>query len=283
MILSYHPCFVGDRNIICAGRQPGGQDRDAIKTASAVVLPQGCPETLYEMARDHCAHVFPDYRVRFGFPGKIGQARLFRDVGVAAPAALWFDRVADLFRQYPDWRSTPPMDFPFVLKFDWGGEGETVFLVDHADRLAERVDRAARMEKSGYTGILIQQYVPSGNRALRVAVIGRRLFTYWRVQDDARKFHANLSCGGCIDGESDPLLRQRAERRVSAFCGRTGINLAGFDLLFAADKPRSEPLFLEINWFFGRRGLGGSERFYRLLVREINTWLSANGLPPGRG
>jgi ribosomal protein S6--L-glutamate ligase len=31
---------------------------------------------------------------------------------------------------------------------------------------------------------------------------------------------------------------------------------------------------LEINYFFGRRGLGGSDAFYEILKREINTWLS---------
>jgi ribosomal protein S6--L-glutamate ligase len=31
---------------------------------------------------------------------------------------------------------------------------------------------------------------------------------------------------------------------------------------------------LEINYFFGRRGLGGSDAFYEILKSEIDNWLS---------
>jgi ribosomal protein S6--L-glutamate ligase len=30
---------------------------------------------------------------------------------------------------------------------------------------------------------------------------------------------------------------------------------------------------LEINYFFGRRGLGGSAVYYEILKKEIDTWL----------
>jgi ribosomal protein S6--L-glutamate ligase len=30
---------------------------------------------------------------------------------------------------------------------------------------------------------------------------------------------------------------------------------------------------LEINYFFGRRGLGGSNAFYEILTSEIDNWL----------
>ena len=60
------------------------------------------------------------------------------------------------------------------------------------------------------------------------------------------------------------------------FGRQTGINLAGFDFLFntaAIDTGEIQPLLLEINYFFGRRGLGGSDTFYRLLESEIEKWL----------
>jgi ribosomal protein S6--L-glutamate ligase len=68
---------------------------------------------------------------------------------------------------------------------------------------------------------------------------------------------------------------------VKAFCDRTGINLAGFDLIFPSGSDRPKPLFLEINYFFGRRGLGGSERYYRLIDRAIRRWLSSLDLDAG--
>ena len=57
------------------------------------------------------------------------------------------------------------------------------------------------------------------------------------------------------------------------FCKKTGINLAGFDFILRPDAPDNTLLFLEINYFFGRKGLGGSLHFYDLLTEEIETWL----------
>jgi len=50
--------------------------------------------------------------------------------------------------------------------------------------------------------------------------------------------------------------------------------MAGFDLLFSSERKNRTPLFLEINYYFGRRGLGGSERFYEILNTEITKWLA---------
>jgi ribosomal protein S6--L-glutamate ligase len=277
MILSFHPCFVGDRNIICAGRPPGDEDLKAIRRAKAVILPQGCSRALHDMARHHCAHVFPDYRCRFDFPGKIGQARLFRSYGVDHPATICFSDAAALDADHPDWRNATPMAVPFVFKFDWGGEGDAVFYVETPADLAGLVARSASSEVAEHAGFVIQAYIPSRSRTLRVAVIGTHTVAYWRVQDGAGRFQASLAKGGRIDAASDPHLQEMAVSAVRGFCRKSGVNLAGFDLLFpdGADPPR--PLFLEINWFFGRRGLGGSERYYALLTREISRWLKTIG------
>jgi ribosomal protein S6--L-glutamate ligase len=65
----------------------------------------------------------------------------------------------------------------------------------------------------------------------------------------------------------------RAEATVLEFTDRTGINLAGIDLIFDAERPQADPLLLEINYFFGRTGLGGSQAYYRLLRRVVSNWL----------
>ena len=41
--------------------QIGPDDLDAIRAADAVILPQGCYQSLYEMARKNCKHVFPNF------------------------------------------------------------------------------------------------------------------------------------------------------------------------------------------------------------------------------
>ncbi len=139
----------------------------------------------------------------------------------------------------------------------------------------QTLKKADEFEKTGQKGFLLQEYIPSDNRSLRVALIGGKLISYWRVQKDTDNFRAGLSQGAVADFESDPKLIKAAEKNVKEFCKKTGINLAGFDFLFSSENNYNEPLFLEINYFFGRKGLGGSEKFYAILNREIRKWLKS--------
>jgi ribosomal protein S6--L-glutamate ligase len=274
-VVSFHPLFTADMDIICAGRLPDASDLHAIRSASAVILPQGCPRQLYEMARANCPNVFPNYDTRFRYVGKIGQIRLFRETATPHPETDIFLSVAefsDRFNIEGEWT------FPLVFKFDWGGEGDTVSLVHSYNELANQLKHAARYEASGQKGFLLQKYIPTGNRSLRVAVIGDRLISYWRILDKAEQFHANVSKGAKVDSTSHPGLKQVAEAAVAGLCRRVAINLAGFDVIFAQDQVEPRPLLLEINYFFGRTGLGGSEKFYRILRQEIRRWLKGIGL-----
>ena len=65
-----------------------------------------------------------------------------------------------------------------------------------------------------------------------------------------------------------------AVQAVREFCDRTHINLAGFDILFSLEDTPPVPLLLEINYFFGRQGIGGSESYYALLVEQIHRWIA---------
>ncbi len=96
---------------------------------------------------------------------------------------------------------------------------------------------------------------------------------------------APAPCGGVIDYGSDGHLMAAAEKATSAFCRKAGINLAGFDFLFCTDPAVADPqtpLFLEINYFFGRRGLWGSEAYYQRLQNAIDHWLekAVSPMPP---
>ncbi|MFO7667787.1 MAG: hypothetical protein R6V76_14290 [Desulfobacterales bacterium] len=276
MILSFHPCFTGDKNKICAGRKPDSAELEAIKNADAVILPQGCSEDLYYMARENCENVFPDYDARFKYPGKTGQILLFQKTETVHPATRIFVSVSSLY--YEDGniiKENIPFAYPFVLKLDWGGEGETVYLIKTKAGLKKAFNKAGEFERTGQKGFMLQEYIESGNRSLRVAVIGQKLISYWRVQKEPSLFCTGLSKGAVTDYNSDPALVRVVEERVRTFCGKTGINLAGFDLLFSSEKDDNEPLFLEINYFFGRKGLGGSEKFYKILNGEIKKWLKS--------
>src|SRR5210317_154413 len=118
MIVSFHPLFEADKNIICAGREPNGEDLAAIRAADAVILSQGCYRALYKMARENCPHVFPNYVARFKYPGKINQIRLFRKVRVAHPASEIFSTVASFQQRYHEGLTKLSFNFPIVFKMD---------------------------------------------------------------------------------------------------------------------------------------------------------------------
>ncbi len=262
--------FVGDQNALCAGRDPGEPERALIRSADAVILPQGCRRSLFEMAAAGCPHVFPDYTARFRYPDKIGQIRLFRETGTPHPPTWTYEDLG-VYRPGSE-SSDPPPGYPCVVKFAWGGEGETVFHVETPSRFQEVLGRVRAFEKTGQRGFLIQAHVPGGRRTLRVAVIGRRRIAYWRIQPDPGAFAANISRGAVLDPDADPHLRRAGISLADDFARRTRIDLAGLDILFGAG---GQPLLLEINYFFGRRGLGGSDAFYGILEAEIRQWLHA--------
>jgi ribosomal protein S6--L-glutamate ligase len=282
MILSFHPCIEGDRNIICAGRSPDGEDLKAIEAAHAVILSQGCSRILYEMARSHCGHVFPNYDAKFQYPGKIGQIELFRKTKAPHPRTEIFGDIQAYTSRYGGQRPGGDFSYPLVFKFPWGGEGETVHLVRSAGELDGMIQQAGAYERSGSKGFMLQECIPANGRTLRVVVAGQTNVSYWRVQGKNDRFYSSLAKGAVVDAVSDSVLRTDAEKAVRQFCSETGINLAGFDLIFSAlsetEEDRQSPLFLEINYFFGRKGLGGSEKFYALLRSEVEKWVSGLGL-----
>lgn len=278
MIVSFHPIIIADKNILCAGRDPGPAEAESMTGADAVILPQGCRKTLYDMATSLCPHVFPDYAARFRYPGKIGQTTLFMDLDLPFPRTRTFAALDDFFFQtrYPE--SRLDFGFPLVFKFDWGGEGDSVFFVSSPAELNRGIEKAKKFERTGQKGFLIQEFVPTDGRSLRVAVIGNQRIAYWRVPKDPSQFGTALSKGAVIDRDADPSLKQKGVALVDRLCKTTGINLAGVDVIFRQTGGGCEPLLLEINYFFGRTGLGGSAAFYGLLAEEVNNWLHGLGL-----
>lgn len=278
MILSYHPCFEADRNRLCAGRKPGTDDLSAMLAADAIILPQGCHESLYTMARSNCKHVFPNFDAKFKYKGKIGQIQLFQKTNTAYPRTETYLNMNALSIHYGGSPKKPIFDFPFVFKFDWGGDGDHVYLVQSVENFSKVLQIAKKYETSGQKGFIIQEYIPANKRSLRVVVIGQTIVSYWRVQRNTDHFLSNVAKGAMIDYDTEPDLQKTAIKSVKNFCSQTRINLAGFDILFSSQAKVKTPLFLEINYFFGRQGLGGSEKFYDLLIKEIMKWIESLGL-----
>ena len=283
MILSFHPCFSGDKFISCAGREVTAGDVEIIKQAATVILPQACPWDLYEAASKHCARVFPDFSTKFEYPGKVGQIELFRKTSTPHPETIIYKDSADFYQQHgqdlASYSYAWSQDQPLVLKNNWADEGHGVFFIGDETELAVVLEKVKRAEKTGPAGFIVQRYIETQARVLRVVVINTRLISYWRVGDEqAGPGCINLSQGATLDTKFRPDLQQQGIEAVKKFCGQTGINLAGIDLLFPCEakvEPETKPLFLEINYYFGRQGLGGSEKFYELLIPEIEKWLMA--------
>lgn len=49
--------------------------------------------------------------------------------------------------------------------------------------------------------------------------------------------------------------------------------MAGVDVIFDEGQDEPSPFLLEINYFFGRVGIGGSKEYYGILKKAIKRWL----------
>lgn len=277
MILSFHPCYIGDENRLCAGRDPDDQDRERMRAARAVILPQGCRRSLFEAAAANCARVFPNYHARFAWPEKTGQIRLFRHCGLPHPHTAVFDNLKQYRRCHSPGRLPAGFDPPFVFKYNGAGEGDNVWRVENLQQFEHLLSMSESRESTGQYGFLIQEYIETGGHCLRVAVIGDTLISYWRIQQTPGNFRTAAALGAEIDHCSFPDLQAAGKQLVRRLCTQTGLNLGGLDLIFSETEPARGPLLLEINYFFGRRGIGGSERFYELLCREVDRWITKTG------
>jgi len=270
-VLSFNLIIEANHNICCLGQRPNNDDLAAIKASDAVIMPQGCKKELYLMAHENCENVFPNYDVFYDYQDKIGQYNLFMHHNVAIPKTTVFKNIKFFNGTKLD------IDFTkkFVFKFSWGGEGNNVFLIQSENDLHKALELAIEYEKQGKQGFLFQEYIPTGGRSLRIVVIGDQYIPYWRVTENPNDFYSNISKGATIDYYSFPLLCESAITALQGFCKKTGINLAGFDFLFRTDEENPTALFLEINYSFRTKGLGGYDNYLKLLSKSIRDWLAS--------
>jgi ribosomal protein S6--L-glutamate ligase len=282
MILSFHPHVRGDVNLRLSfkGLFTNGQTQ-AMASAHGVVVPQRIKPLQYAFCRDHCPNLFPDYTYRFGFEGKYANIHLFRRFTAPHPETVCYESVDD-FKVRHDKNKESHLPFPFVLKGDEGGGGWAVFLVRDRHELRQGLKRLADVSVHATRRFIAQAFVPHQGRDLRVVVIGNIIKAYWRCQRDPGEFRNNVGRGAVIRHHLDPELTAKGIQCVSDFCSKTGINLAAFDVLFDRSRPQPEPLLSEINFVFGRKGLGGSERFRELLNEAVQEWTRGRSATTGR-
>ena len=274
-IVSFHPAVPADR-FIWERRRIDRRLADVLRRAGAVILPPTVDAELYWFCRSVCPRVFPNYDVRFHGQGKTGDTLLFWAMDVPHPATTVYPRVESLVGDHPEMGSTPTiLSLPVVIKGAHGGEGSQTWLVRDETGLQEALARLRRLEWQGVFGFVVQEYIPDLDRDLRVVVIGDHVEAYWRIREEG--FHNNLARGGRIERRADPERLAAGIAAVRDLCRRTGINLAGFDLVFRPGE--GVPLFLEINYTFSARGVG-EERYAALLRRAVDHWLHQEGPAP---
>ncbi|MBW2259778.1 MAG: hypothetical protein JRF18_04925, partial [Deltaproteobacteria bacterium] len=252
------------------------KDTKLIASCRAAIVTQSIKAHQYAACKEYCSNLFPDYTYRFGFEGKCGNIDLFRRFNAPCPETICYESVEDFrFRHFKG--QEPVMSFPFVLKGDRGGGGWAVFLIENEHDLMMRLDILDDDSLHAARRFIAQEYVPHGGRDLRVVVIGKTSKAYWRCQNKPGEFRNNVGRGAAIDYEIDPELRDEGIACVEGFCSKTGIDLAAFDVLFDRSQESPKPLLSEINFLFGRKGLGGSLRFYELLNEAVRRWIDNLG------
>jgi len=279
MILSFHPCFDTDIQIILGDRRLDSTIRESIQKAIAIILPQACTQDLYQLCATSDTPLFPNYEARIKYPGKTGQSLLFGDFGLPHPETFSWATVGEFKKTHhkPD---SLPHDLPFLIKEDMSHEGEGVFLIENRASLKEALDKLALRERSDLKGFVTQEYVPCGGNVLRAVVIGKRVITYWKRPSKPGQEITTISRGAIIDHGWQPDFQEKGKVYALLLSDKTGINLAAIDFVFPIAGKDPEPLFLEINYYFARRGLGGSENYYSLLHEAVQDWLEEIGLDP---
>lgn len=231
-----------------------------LRQAAGVLLPQYVSQWRYAAITRHARSWFPRQNARFTHYGKTRQILLFREMGVRYPESRMYSSPALLIEDFL--RHGSPWGYPLVVKGDTGGGGSLVFPVHQATDLPRCVDRLPPDRPA-----LIQSWVEHGGKDLRVVVYGDRTVTYFRV--GGGQFYNNVCRGGRLDHAGWPHLQEKGSAVVLGFCQRAGIDVAGFDLMFPDD---GDPVFVEINYHFGRKGLGGTKGHRAYLLEAIRRW-----------
>lgn len=231
-----------------------------LRRAAGVLLPEYLTRWRYREITRHARSWFPRLDARFTHYGKTRQVELFRRAGVRHPQTLVFPNPSALLDHHL--RHGFPWEYPLVLKGDTGGGGSAVFPVYDREDLAGCAERLPADRP-----LLIQRWVRHGGKDLRVVLYGRQTVSYFRVGMGG--FYNNICRGGRLDHWGWPVLQERGREAVKRFSLWAGIDVAGFDLMF---PDAGEPVFIEINYHFGRKGLGGTEAHRAHLAQAIEAW-----------
>ncbi len=278
-IVSYHPGLEGDINLVLVSQRSLDQrDRRAVREAAAVLLPQICRRDLFALVAASGKPLFPNPAVHLCLDGKVGNHRLLAGLGLPHPPTVEF---ANLEQAATAWESGAPevaaLGAPLVAKGAGGGMGANVFLARGPDELRGLAGRLETFCARGPSGLVLQKYLP-GVSDLRVELMHTFTDVYWR-RAVGEEFRANLCQGGTLVKDGPQAERTAAVALARRLQTAARLDVAGVDVII---PPGGEPLLLELNFFFGRRALGGHEVFLARYLAAARAWLEDQGLDPAR-
>ncbi|MBU1275849.1 MAG: hypothetical protein KJ720_10775 [Proteobacteria bacterium] len=278
-IVSYHPGLEADINLVLVSQRPlDDHDREVAREAGAILLPQICRADLFALARESGAPFFPNPAVHLSLDGKVGNHRLFADLGLPHPPTVEFADLTSAAKAWEEGRDdVAALGAPLVAKGAGGGMGDNVFLVNNPAELRGLAGRLETYCHRGPSGLVLQRY-HAGAVDMRVELLHDAADVYWRRAAD-EEFRANLCQGGTLIKDGSPAQRQAAVELARRLQKAAGLDLAGVDVIITS---QGEPLLLEVNFFFGRRALGGHEVFLERYLNAVRRWLAGQGLEPQR-
>ena len=237
------------------------QRRELIRGAAGVLLPRYFSPSRCREVASLATNIFPSIEARYHYRGKTEQIRLMRRLGLPHPESRLFESPAQAKRHAEEYG--PGLELPCVLKGDRGAGGSQVFPVRSQWQLLDRLRRLPDNEP-----VLLQRWVETWSRDLRVVVVGGEVRSYFRVGVDG--FYNNVAKGAEIEQEAHPELQRRGQELAREAARAAGFDLAAFDIAFPDD---TEPVLLEINFLFGTKGLGGKAGYNRLFGLALARWM----------
>ncbi|WP_301399178.1 RimK family alpha-L-glutamate ligase [Thermodesulfobacterium sp.] len=234
---------------------------DLLSKAKAVIFPPTVTSDLYFLVKNSGVPVFPEYTLRFQYPGKIGQIFMCKNLRLPHPESVVLPRLCGL--EENPYRKGIKLSFPVVVKGNWGDEGTEVFLLKTKEDFYNFLPTLKTWERSGRYGVVFQEYIPEEFDA-RSVVIGDTILVFFR----AGGFKKNLVQEGTIIPPPQRGLKRRVVELTKRIIAKTRFNLVAIDFLFKDKKP----LVNEFNFTFGRRALG-EKRYETLLKKAIKKFL----------
>lgn len=243
--------------------QLNSRRRELIRGAAGVLLPRYFSPGRCQEVASLARNLFPRIEARYHYRGKTDQIRLMRRLDLPHPDSRLFPSPAEALVAFTTQNPSPRL--PCVLKGDRGAGGSRVFPVYTQEELRTRLEQLP-----GEEPVLVQRWVETEGKDLRVVVVGGEVRSYFRVGVDG--FYNNVACGARIEQEAYPHLQRRGRDLALHAARVAGIDLAAFDIAFPAGE---DPVLLEINFLFGTKGLGGREGYNRLFGLALARWMQS--------